>query len=217
MRLKKLSLVLGACFLTACRHAAPVAQTAPPVAAPVMAPHTLVVLLPDPDSKATGLSVVNAAGAQTLNVPYQAVTIDRGGGAPSAPFAFDQPAVRSAFGPLLDALPTREVSFLLHFDLNNGTTLTAGSQAILADVLRSVRDRHSTDISVIGHTDTMGTPEANRQLGLLRAQTVAALLRQQGAATSDVFIESHGEADLLVPTERGRDEPRNRRVEVIVR
>ncbi len=98
MRLNKLIPAQGACFvaalalsLAACRHAAPVAQAPPPVAAPPAVPHTLVVLLPDPDGKATGLTVTNAAGAQTLNVPYQAVTIDRGGAAPSAPFAFDQP------------------------------------------------------------------------------------------------------------------------------
>jgi outer membrane protein OmpA-like peptidoglycan-associated protein len=224
MRLNKLSPAQWSCFLVmlclslaACRHAAPVAQTPPPVAAPPAAPHTLVVLLPDPEGKATGLTVTNAAGAQTLNVPYQAVTIDRGGAAPSAPFAFDQAAVRSAFGPLLDALPAREISFLLYFDLNNGSTLTAASQAMLADVLRAVRDRRSTAITVIGHTDTIGTPEANRQLGLLRAQTVSAILRAQGAAASDLLVESHGDADLLVPTERGRNEPRNRRVEIIVR
>jgi outer membrane protein OmpA-like peptidoglycan-associated protein len=201
--------------LTACRHAPPVAQTPPPPAPPVV-PHTLIVLLPDPDGKGTGLVVSNAAGAQTLNLPYQAVTIDRGGAAPSAPFTFDQPAVNQAFAALLAGLPERELSFVLNFQLNTDT-LTVASRALLPAVLNAVRERRSTAITVIGHTDTLGTPPANYQLGLQRAQAVAAILRGQGAAASDVFVESHGEADLLIPTPRGVDEPRNRRVEIIVR
>jgi outer membrane protein OmpA-like peptidoglycan-associated protein len=46
---------------------------------------------------------------------------------------------------------------------------------------------------------------------------VAELLIGRGLPVSDVFVASHGEADLLVQTARGVNEPRNRRVEVIVR
>jgi outer membrane protein OmpA-like peptidoglycan-associated protein len=46
---------------------------------------------------------------------------------------------------------------------------------------------------------------------------VADFLIARGLAQSDLFVASHGEADLLVKTPRGVAEQRNRRVEVIVR
>ena len=50
-----------------------------------------------------------------------------------------------------------------------------------------------------------------------RAQKVAGYLRDRGVETASLFVDSHGEADLKIKTARGQAEPRNRRVEVIVR
>lgn len=63
----------------------------------------------------------------------------------------------------------------------------------------------------------MGDDEANVQLGLTRARTVANLIGTAEISAARVSIESHGEKNLLIPTPDKTDEPRNRRVEVIVR
>ena len=63
----------------------------------------------------------------------------------------------------------------------------------------------------------MATPAYNYELGLRRARHVAGRLQDQGVNTSDLFISSHGDADLLVKTERNVPNAENRRVEVIVR
>jgi peptidoglycan-associated lipoprotein len=214
---RKRIVVLLALVAAGCRHAPPVVQTQPPPPPlpPAPPPSSLIVLIPEPAGKATGLTVSNAVGSQTLDQPYQAVSIVRGA-APSAPFMMDEPSVNRAFGALLAALPSPEISFLLHFQVNTDV-LTPDSRALLPAVFNAVRERRSTAITVIGHTDTTGTPAANYQLGLRRANAVADLLRAQGAAASDLIVESHGEADLLVKTLPGRDEPLNRRVEIIVR
>jgi len=176
----------------------------------------VVVLLPDPDGKPGGIAVTNQAGAQTLTEPYQAVRVERSDTPPSAPFAMDQAEVRRVFGAVLDALPSPEVAFTLYFD-QSSETLVPESQAKLPEISNTIRERHSTAISLIGHTDTTGDPQSNARLGLRRAQAVEAILRGQGLDTSNLFVESHGDADLAAPTARNVDEPRNRRVEVIVR
>jgi outer membrane protein OmpA-like peptidoglycan-associated protein len=112
-------------------------------------------------------------------------------------------------------MPDPELRFVLHFD-EASDTLNTASQASMASILRAVQERHSTDISVTGHTDRTGTAQANYQLGLRRAERVAAVLRAQGVEDSSLFVTSHGESDPVVKTGPGVAEERNRRVEVIV-
>jgi outer membrane protein OmpA-like peptidoglycan-associated protein len=144
------------------------------------------------------------------------VRVERVDVAPGAPFTIDQPELRRLFGTALDALPTPEVLFVLHFD-EGRDVLNAESQTLVPAILAAIRERRSTAISVTGHTDTVDTPQANYQLGMRRAQNVAAILQGQGVNSSDLFISSHGDADLLVKTGRGVVNAQNRRVEVIVR
>ncbi len=120
------------------------------------------------------------------------------------------------FGAALDALPEAEVQFTLYFD-EGLDALTPESERQLAAISDAVRNRQSTAVTVIGHTDTTGDAASNYELGLKRAQRVAAALTAGGLPASNVFVTSHGDTDLLVKTARGVSEPKNRRVEVIVR
>jgi outer membrane protein OmpA-like peptidoglycan-associated protein len=174
------------------------------------------VLLPEPEGKASGIVVKNAAGTQTLSQPYQAVRVGRPDVAPSAPVTLDRADVQRMFGPALEVLPAPDVRFTLYFD-EGKDVLTAESEAQIPAILDAIRERHSTAISVTGHTDTVSYPTSNYELGMRRAQRVAEILQGQGVKASDLFVSSHGDRDLLVKTPRGVDEARNRRVEVIVR
>lgn len=190
------------------------AQAPPP--APPQPKQSLVVLLPEPGGKPSAIVVANQAGTQTLSQPYQAVRVERADVAPSQPFAMDQAEVRRVFGAVLDALPKPEVVFTLHF-AEGSDLLLPESQAQIPAILNIIRERRSTAIGVIGHTDTTADPQFNYRLGLSRAQGVAAILRAQGVDLSSLFVASHGDTDLVVKTARGVAESRNRRVEVIVR
>ena len=110
-------------------------------------------------------------------------------------------------------LPRR---YLLYFQ-TGGLELTEESRALLPQIVDDVRTRPAADVSVIGHTDTVGSADANEALGLKRAQGMADLLLEQGLKPFALSVESHGESDLLIPTPDETDEPRNRRVEVSVR
>ena len=187
-------------------------QAPPPV--PPQPKQNLVVLLPDPEGKIGSITISNSAGAQTLNQPYQAIRVERSNAAPGAPFAIDEAEVRRVFGSVLDALPAPERVFTLYFG-EGSDVLAPEDQAELPAILNAIQERRSTT-SVIGHTDTTANPQYNYQLGLRRAQGVAAILRARGIDSSALFVESHGDAALAVKTPRGVSERRNRRVEVIV-
>jgi outer membrane protein OmpA-like peptidoglycan-associated protein len=88
---------------------------------------------------------------------------------------------------------------------------------MIEEILADAKARAAADVSIIGHTDTVGDAAMNVRLGMERARWVAALLRRHGLAAVELTVTSHGEVDPLVPTPDGTDEARNRRVEVIVR
>ena len=189
------------------------------VAAPPAAPaarQNVFALLPEPQGESSGIVVRNQGGAQDLTQPYQAVRVQAVTVAPSAPVVLDQPEVRRLFGAAIDVLPEPEIIFVLHFDEGRDALNTA-SLAQIPAILKAIRDRHSTAITVTGHTDTAATPQYNYGLGLRRAQNVASLLQAQGVNADDLIVSSHGDADLLVKTDRNVANEQNRRVEVIVR
>jgi outer membrane protein OmpA-like peptidoglycan-associated protein len=206
----------GALFLILCTAACAPKRAAAPPPAPPPARQNVFVLLPEPGGESSGIVVRNQAGTQNLIQPYQATRVERSDVPPAAPFTLDQAEVRRLFGTAIDALPAPEVVFLLHFD-EGRDVLNAESVAQVPAILNAIRQRHSTAITVTGHTDTIADAQFNYRLGLRRAQNVAEILRSQGVNASDLFVSSHGAADLLVKTAPGVAELRNRRVEVIVR
>jgi len=106
--------------------------------------------------------------------------------------------------------------YLLYF--KQGTTeLQPDSKLLLPSIIKAIKERHPAQLSVVGHTDTMGTPEFNSQLGLLRARAVLELLTSHSAAPAHAEISSRGNTDLLVKTPDQVPEPRNRRAEITVR
>ena len=70
---------------------------------------------------------------------------------------------------------------------------------------------------VIGHTDTVGSDVANDTLSRQRAEVVRAAFGARGLATDKVVTIGRGKRELAVPTADGVAEPRNRRVEILVR
>lgn len=172
-----------------------------------------VILLPDADGK-PGVIVVSAGGGERLlKEPRQAVTVAPGA-APGEPFVMTDREIRDAVGPALEALPPSPAQFVLYFR-QNSPELTAESQATVRDVVRTIRERASTDVSVVGHSDTTGDKAYNYRLSLDRA--VAARLVADGVDRSILEIASHGKDNPLVSTGDQVPEPRNRRVEVTVR
>ncbi len=174
-----------------------------------------VVLLPDAQGKTGAIVVSGAGGERLLSETRQAVTVEEGA-APGRPVILPEKDVAALAGPALKALPPPPVQFILYFE--HGTAdLTKESRGQLPNVLKVIKERSPVDISVVGHTDTVGDRPYNHRLSLKRARAVGALLTAEGLEPSILEISSHGKDNPLVPTGDQVPEPRNRRVEVTVR
>lgn len=197
--------------------AAGCARSVPPPAPPPPPPvRDLVTLAPDPETGDLGrLTVTTPAGSVELAERYGSTTVIEGA-APSPPSTLTDAEVQALFGPALAVQSPAAVRFLLYFELGSDT-LTPESRAQLPAVLTTVRGRVAPDVEVVGHTDTTGAAAANATLGLQRATLIRDQLLQVGLDPSLLEVASHGESDLLVPTDDNVAEARNRRVEIIVR
>jgi outer membrane protein OmpA-like peptidoglycan-associated protein len=174
-----------------------------------------VVLLPVDDKVSGEVVVSNAHGSQVLNKSWQATEIAGSDAAPSKPEVQSRETVLALVGSALTGMPLSPVHYVLYFD--NTDELTSDSKRMLPEILKAVKERHPAEMSVVGHTDTLGSSASNYHLGLLRAKSIAAQLTKLGAKPALVEINSHGESDLLIKTPDNTQEPRNRRIEVTIR
>ncbi len=172
-----------------------------------------VVLLPQPDGKPTAVTVRQADTEIVLDRPYAAARVaSRGLDA----YQSNPQEVEAQFGPALAAQPIGAETFVLYF-VEGKDEFTDESKRLVDNVLAEVARRPVPDVLVVGHTDSLGNDPANDALGLRRATTVRAALIALGVPASDVQAISRGKREPAVPTAEGVAEPRNRRVEIIVR
>ena len=179
---------------------------------PKKPPSSYVVLLPSPDGSVGRVMVTGKRGEQVLTRAQQGTWLDGSG----TPFTVDKAAIDRDFNAALTARPPIPEHFQLYFELG-GTILTPESRVVLARLLERARSFPTLDISVVGHTDTLGKSETNEALALSRARLIASELQRLDVRNMAVVVESHGERNLLVPTPDDTPELRNRRVAVTLR
>lgn len=174
---------------------------------------TTVVLLPESGGHKTEITVADSRGEVVLDQPYAAVRRT-----PLATRAYQSSPdeVNATFGAALAAQPRREATFTLHF-AEGRDEISDESRAELEAALADIAARPVNDVLVIGHTDRVGTDPVNDALARQRAETVRAELIRRGVGAADVQASGRGSREPVVPTAVGVAEPRNRRVEIIVR
>jgi peptidoglycan-associated lipoprotein len=178
-------------------------------------PESVVVLLRDETGSVGKASVANKKGDVMLDEEREATRVN-GHQPPSKPSPMNEAEVRAMFGAALSAMPGGPLRFTLNFKFESDE-LTDEARAIVPQIVKLVAQRPVPDVVVVGHTDTMGTPAANYELGMKRAMTVRALLVDAGLDPALIEASSLGETDLLVKTPDDTPEPRNRRVDITVR
>ena len=105
-------------------------------------------------------------------------------------------------------------SYLVFFDFNK-SDLTSQAVSIVNQAAASAGPAKATQLTVTGHTDTVGSDAYNMRLSRRRAESVAAQLEKDGIPSSEIEIVAKGKRDLLVPTADGVKEPQNRRVQIV--
>ncbi|TCJ11797.1 OmpA family protein [Parasulfuritortus cantonensis] len=174
---------------------------------------TYVVLLENPDGKTGKIMVTDAHGTTVLDQNLEALRMDPGN---YATFEAGAEQVRQDFGAALDARPPLPSHVTLFFETGS-TKLNADSEQALAALLADLHDRPLPELTLQGHTDTVGTEKFNDKLAQKRADYVAKRIRAAYAGIEHLEVESFGQRQLLVQTPPETAEVKNRRVEVYLR
>jgi outer membrane protein OmpA-like peptidoglycan-associated protein len=177
------------------------------------APKTIVVLVPDEEDR-VGLVTVSAEKDEiTLSEPYEYTRVTRKIG----PVGIMDPQEQARmFSDVIVAMPQRPVSFLLYFETYS-IMPDQSSLGSLPGIADTIQNRDMPLVRVVGHSDTKGDKTYNYDLSLRRAHKVRELLLEKGVDPEIISITAYGENDPLVPTGPNVSEPRNRRVEILVR
>jgi len=172
-----------------------------------------IILLPQADGRPSAVEVT--AGSQTLRLdqPYATAELRDGRLTPATTTA---EAVRATYGALLAQQPARPRSFTVQFE-PNGNRLAAGAEAVLTEMRAALAVLPAAEVVITGHTDRVGSVEANDRLSLARAESVRDILAAAGVPRSAMSVAGRGEREPVVPTADEVAEARNRRVEIKIR
>jgi OOP family OmpA-OmpF porin len=126
----------------------------------------------------------------------------------------EAPAAPYTPPPVAAPAPSVPHSYLVFFDFNK-SDLTSRAVTIVDQAAANAGPAKVTQLTVTGHTDTVGSDAYNMRLSRRRAESVAAQLEKDGIPSSEIAIVAKGKRDLLVPTADGVKEPQNRRVQIV--
>lgn len=177
-------------------------------------PTDRVVLLPDENGKVGKVVVKSASGEETLASAYAGAEVGTDGKIGTR--REDAASVAQRYGAALALQPQKPVSYTVHF-ISGRQELTAESAPVLAEMKAELARRPAPEVTVIGHTDRVGTLEANDALSAKRAEAVRALLIEQGVPAAAIEATGRGEREPVVATADEVEEAKNRRVEISVR
>jgi len=208
---RTLSVCIGVLVVAGC-------STPPPPPPPPPVPKVSVVLLPQTDANGnpirTAVSVTSGQQALQLDQPFALAESDPKG--QLAQRISSAAEVQARYGEVLKIQPPSPEIVVLRF-LPGKSQLTPESEQQLPDLIQRARARPGGEILVVGHTDRVGSRDANDTLSLQRAQTIVTLLKASGFSEDLLSAIGRGEREPAVPTEDEVAEPRNRRAEVIIR
>lgn len=176
-------------------------------------PESYVTLLENTDGSVGQVIVKGVEGETLIDKANTGANLD---GSSKEAFVVSAEQLQKDFGQALQARPDLPETFLLYFEMT-GMKLTAESEALIPKIKESISKHKAVDISIIGHSDTVGAEEMNAELALKRAAFVRDFFDAKALDIKEITLTSHGEKNLLVKTADEVKEPKNRRVEVTVR
>lgn len=176
----------------------------------------IVVLVADRDGS-VGKAEIAAEGSKQLLSAHGDMTIVRWRlSPPSAAVEANPLYVTNVFRQALAAEPPPSEKFTLLYETGT-TTFTEESRAVFQQIIDTSTRRRIVSISISGHSDRAGSAIVNDRLARERAESVRSLLEQQMIRPPVMSVTSHGGGNPTVRAAAGIAEPRNRRVDVIIR
>jgi len=107
------------------------------------------------------------------------------------------------------------VSYELFFSLG-GTRLSDQDQQTVSQAAQVYKSRANANVVVVGYADTVGSPAMNLQLSERRAAVVRDNLIALGVPAAVITTTGNGDTGLLVQTGPQTNQPKNRRVQIVV-
>ncbi len=178
-------------------------------------PTSTVVLLPEANGHVGAVDLHTVAANQSLTTAYASATSNTRGD-----FVLqtaNAESVQQRYGQTLAAMPAAPVSFMLVFEFGSAVDIAPAFVPVLDQLRAALVNYPAPEITVIGHTDRVGSTQDNDLLSVQRAQTVRDLLVQAGVNASTITIAGRGEREPAVPTPDEVPMAQNRRVEINLR
>lgn len=91
--------------------------------------------------------------------------------------------------------------------------IAPGSRGVIGAIADVLRGCAGAELEIGGHTDSQGSPEANRRLSEARAQAVLAALREQDIPQVGLVARGYGADDPVADNRTDAGRARNRRIE----
>jgi outer membrane protein OmpA-like peptidoglycan-associated protein len=180
-------------------------------------PNVSVVVLPKPPDGHVGAVVVHPLGGGKpvlIDKPYVEASMSDTKTVRKASISSNK--VDQVFGKTIEALPAQPTTYLVYF-VEGTEELKPDAKRAIDKVVAEIGTRPSPEIAVIGHTDFVGTDPYNDALSLQRALRVKDLLVKAGIPAKMIQAAGRGKREPVVQASDDVAEPRNRRVEIIVR
>ncbi len=175
---------------------------------------TLVVLLPEDNNPNSAVAIGQGDGMTVIDEPLTSASVGARGRVEKETITSAE--VEQTFAQALAAQPPAQISFTLYFQEGSAIVLPE-SRDTLAELFSEVAKRQAVEVQVTGHTDTVGQQTDNDLLSTRRAEVIRNMLIEQGLQANFIRAVGRGERELLTTTPDNFREPKNRRVEVIVR
>lgn len=170
---------------------------------------TQIVLLDS--NKTSSITLKTAYKSELLSTPNEYLSINNIN--QNEKRVLNNSEVEDKFGSIIKASVDKPISYKLYF--TNSDSLDEKSLKIIPKIKQTIKDRYPCEVSIIGHTDTVGSNDINKKVSLKRAKKVAGIFKDENISRVDIY--SFGESNLLVKTADNVFEPKNRRVEIQIR
>jgi outer membrane protein OmpA-like peptidoglycan-associated protein len=116
--------------------------------------------------------------------------------------------------PLEPKQHVMEEIFEVQFDFNK-SNIKPEYEALIRKLAAATQENKNIKVSIVGHTDTVGSDAYNYALGGKRAEAVQKMLVKYGIPSSQIVSVSAGKKDNKIPTGDQVKKAENRRVQVI--
>jgi outer membrane protein OmpA-like peptidoglycan-associated protein len=115
--------------------------------------------------------------------------------------------------PLEPIVKGQKVTLNNIFFASGSFELDPKSQTELDRLYNFMKNNAKMIIEISGHTDDIGSADANQQLSMNRAKSVYEYLEQKGIEKDRIRFEGYGESQPISPNDSDENRAKNRRIE----